>query len=161
MQTHVLELFRSNQLTGYSVKPASLRIVGRPSRGPIAMFELTVTGWGGLAHADSGVAQKQMCPSCGLLEYSGVSDMKSLISIRQWDGSDFFMVWPLPTYIFLSARAAGVIRRARFRGAKLQALHQWDEDLPGSSIGVLAPGRLSYWMPEPRAKLLGEPLGIH
>jgi hypothetical protein len=53
--------------------------------------------------------------------------------------------------------AAQIIRRERLTGIKL---------LPASEVrlrsgGTLGPGRLSHWMPEKRARELGEPLGIY
>jgi hypothetical protein len=31
---------------------------------------------------------------------------------RLWDGSDFFMVWPLPRFIFVTEKAKNVVERA-------------------------------------------------
>jgi hypothetical protein len=77
-----------------------------------------------------------------------------LIDDSQWDGSDFFMVWPLPLFHFVSERAARVMLEHDLTGG---VLLEMDEIRP---LDGLSPGRLSYWMPFERARALGESLQI-
>ncbi len=95
------------------------------------------------------------CPDCGLLVYSSFTNPSELIDTSLWDGSDVFMVWPLPKFIFVSERVAQLVRNHHLTGVVLQR----PEELQATS-GTLSPGRLSYRMPEARARELGGHLGI-
>ncbi|MBX3329346.1 MAG: hypothetical protein KF722_03010 [Nitrospira sp.] len=154
VQDHILRLFQRYQLTGYEVKPVQARFKRPSGDSPPTLWELVVTGWAGMAAPDSGVKQIEYCPACRLRSYSPYTDASRLIDSRQWDGSDLFMVWPLPRYIFVSDRVVEILRNHTVSGIRIQALR----DLKAKH--TLGGGRLSYWMPEARAKELGGPLDI-
>ena len=121
------------------------------------MSELLVTGWGGIAPESSGIREVDRCRACGHLLYSGIEEPRELIDIDKWDGSDFFIVWPLPRYRFVTARVAQVCNKYRLSGVSL------NRNFPSPSRAVLpgySPGRLSYYMPPQRAHLLGDDLQI-
>ena len=151
----VLDLFREHNFTGFEVRPAFVR----RERGTqvIEVNELIITGWGGIAPPESGVSLIEECRGCGFNEYSDVRDGEHLIDRRQYDGSDFFMVWPFPAFIFVTDRVATLIKKTKLTGAMLQR----PSELKRGLLGKVSPGRLSLWMPESRAKELGEPLGIY
>jgi len=65
------------------------------------------------------------------------------------------MVWPLPRFVFIGERAADTLRSARLSGMSIRPVGELD--IPA---GTLTHGRLSYWMPEVRARQLGEQFGI-
>jgi hypothetical protein len=155
IQERVLDLFRSEHLTGFEAIPAKARFKRRSARQPPRLWELVVTGWAGMAPADSGVHVVEHCPVCGHKTYMAPTDPGKLIRPEQWDGSDFFIVWPLPKFIFVTNRVAVLIRDHKLTGAVLKR----PEDLDFSGGGCSA-GRLSYWMPEARARKLGEEAGL-
>lgn len=150
IQDHVLDLFHAERLTGFEVKPAKARFKGRVAVRPPILWELIVTGWAGMAPVDSGVHVEKHCRVCGYKSYSAPTHSEKLICVDQWDGSDFVMVWPLPGFIFVTDRVADLIRSNKLTGAFLRRLE--DLDLSG---GTCNGGRLSYWMPEGRARKLG------
>lgn len=174
IQDHVLRFFREQGFTGFEVRPAHARMKIRAKHpdpcddnpglraGEVAqleiptLWELVVTGWAGMAPPESGVRLAKLCPACNYREYSCFTDATKLIDESQWDGSDFFMVWPLPRYIFVTDRVAKAIRGRKLRGSQLKPSSRLECGTSG-----LAPGRLSHWMPEDRARQLGEPLGIY
>lgn len=158
IQDHVLGIFRSRGVTGFQVKPVRARFE-RPGHKPLpVLWELVVTGWGGMAAEASGIKLKTSCEGCGMLRYTDLSAHERLLDESQWDGSDVFMVWPLPKFRLVTARVADLIRERRFSGATLTPISKINS-LFGSTPGF-GPGRLSYWMPKERAKQLGAPLGI-
>lgn len=160
VQDRVLTVFREHGITGFEVRPASAHFRVRTEADPPRLWELVVTGWGGVAPEASGVRllESKSCSVCGHLVYSGFDDPSRLIDESQWDGSDIFIVWPLPRFIFVTERVADVIRSYKLTGVVLQR----QEDLRVRNLlGTLAPGRLSHHMPEARARELGEPLGIY
>jgi hypothetical protein len=154
VQSRPLEIFKERGFRGFKTTPVQARFK-RPGVEPPKLWELSVTGWGGVAPTASGVHLIKSCPGCGLLQYSGFTNPEHLVDLDAWDGSDFFMVWPLPGFIFVTNRVAEAILNRGLTGLKLLPLSGL------TSHDGLSPGRLSYWMPEPRARKLGEPLGIY
>jgi hypothetical protein len=155
IQDRVLELFKGSGFTGFEVKSARARFK-RPNGWPPRLWEFVVTGWAGMAACESGIRLANSCEACGSLDYSACENSGALIDARQWDGSDFFMVWPLPLFIFVTDRVAQLIFDSRLTGAVLKKPEELD--LSGDGFG---PGRLSHWMPEKRAHELGDKLGIY
>ncbi len=106
---------------------------------------------------ESGIRLIKRCPGCNRQWYSRWTDAPHLIGEKQWDGSDFFTIWPLSGF-YVTDRVAQFILRNKLGPAKLVPLEQmqWPKYVPD-----LAPGRLRDWYPEERARALGESLGIH
>lgn len=158
IQDHVLQVFRDNNVTGFEVKPVKARFA-LTSAIPPQMWELVVTGWAGVAPPESGISlnKEKSCPVCGSLHYTSATDNSHLIKREQWDGSDVFMVWPLCRYIFIADRLRRLVEANHLTGCHFIA----PKDLPISRYNSgYSPGRLSYYMPQNRAKELGEGLGI-
>jgi len=155
VQDSVLKLLGGEGITGYSTREVGVR--SKSERSLPHLSEFVVTGWGGVARPSSGIQLDSVrsCPSCNLLVYTGLTNPAELLDPRQWDGSDVFMIWPLPRFIFVSDRLARLLRAEEITGVRLTKL----EDLP-RTFSTLSPGRLSYWMPDERARELGEPFGI-
>ena len=150
-----LALLTEAKITGFETRPAETR--HKNGKKPPGTFrEVVVTGWGGVAPPASGIRydEEQSCTTCGMLRYTGLEHAEELVDESQWDGSDIFIIWPLPAYLIVSDRFVNLIRKHRLSGLKWLPVEQL------SSIDSLGPGRLGYWMPEERARLLGEPLGI-
>lgn len=158
VRNDTLQMFVEAGLTGFEVKPVEAEFLRPSCKKRLAqLWEFVVTGWGGIAPPESGVRLLKECPGCGHLRYSAPSDTSKLIDLRQWDGSDFFMVWPLPKYLFVTQRAKDVIEGQGMTGVRFLRLEALEFE-PGEGV---SPGRLSNWMPERRARILGKPLGIY
>jgi hypothetical protein len=153
IQRNVLTAFREAGITGFDARPAK----AEPGR---ELWELVVTGWGGLAPPESGITldQSKSCRFCGHLVYSSFTDASRLIDPRAWDGSDCFIVWPLPRYFFVTDRVRSLICSEEFTGVSLVNVR--DLKKPAGVISELSPGRLSYWFPAEAAQRIGGPLGI-
>lgn len=156
IQDRVLNIFRQNDLTGFEIKPVKARFKQSDDavEPPPILWELVPTGWAGLASADSGIKIVQFCPGCKHAHYSGLASPEKLIDSAQWDGSDFFIVWPMPKYLFVTARVVEVIRTNKLKGVRINAENEL-EPTEGFS-----PGRLSYWMPESVASERAKASGI-
>jgi hypothetical protein len=144
----VLELFRSGGFTGFDVKPVKAvfkRAKGRPPR----LWELVVTGWGGIAPLESGVKLLERCDACNLRYYSICTRPEKLIVPSQWDGSDFFSVWPIGA-TFVTERVAKVIRENKITGVVLKLPSELD--MSGNLTGKVAVGPLSDYLPESRVR---------
>jgi hypothetical protein len=152
----VLELLRSSGFTGYEVRPVKA-VFKRAKMHPPRLWELVVKGWGGIAPPESGVKLLERCDACNLRYYSVCTNPEKLIVPSQWDGSDFFSVWPLAA-TFVTERVANVIRRSRVTGAVLKRPSELD--MSGNLTGKITAGPLSDYMSEPRAKELGKAFGI-
>jgi hypothetical protein len=151
-----LQIFREEGLTGFSVRRA--RVSLKKTGAPVAVSELVVTGWGGMAPEASGIREVERCEECGHLHYSAIEEPRELIDLKNWDGSDFFMVWPLPMFRFVTSRVAEVCRKYKISGVSLER----NFPAPGRVVSSgYSPGRLSYYMPSERAHALGDKLEIY
>lgn len=179
----VLKVLRDEGITGFEVQPveAKWRVRTKPpdptkedlgdylghvtpkvaaALPPIPpLWELKVRGWGGLLAEDTGVRLIDFCPGCGSSGYKQWKTGRFRIDESQWDGSDVFMVWPVPLYIFISDRLAQIIRRMRWGGVRLVRA----EDLPGADerSDSLGPGPLTWYMADYLARQRGEPRGLY
>ncbi len=92
------------------------------------------------------------------LAYTAFTDASRLIDSRAWDGSDLFIVWPLPRFRFVTDRVRDLICSEEFTGVVLLDANElkW----PAGVTPVISPGRLSYWFAEESARRIGGPLGI-
>jgi hypothetical protein len=154
IQERVRRVFASEGLTGYSALRA--KAVIKKTRVALPIHELTVTGWGGIAPPASGIREVERCLGCGLLVYSALEAPEKLIDPRNWDGSDFFMIWPLPKFHFVTERVVEVCQLYKITGVSFT--QNW-HTARGASTSY-TPGRLSYYMPRERARLLGAAHGI-
>lgn len=133
---HVLELFRSAGFTGFRVKPVKA-VFKRSKERPPRLWELVVTGWGGIAPPESGVRLLERCDACGLHYYSQWTKPDKLIDPAQWDGSDFFLVWLGGT--FVTQRVADLIRTERLTGVVLK--------LPSEMVSANRTGKIGAGPP--------------
>jgi hypothetical protein len=156
LHERTLELFQKEKITGFEVKPVTARFKARPNEPVPPLWELVVTGWAGIATPESGISLDLSCPACGRLHYSNYTNPEVLFNPAQWDGSDVFMIWPLPRYVFISDRVAQLVRRLKLTGVQLVD----PKELKSPGRQGISPGRLSYYMPKARAEELGKPFGI-
>ncbi len=146
---------RENKLSGYRLKEAGVRFRRAEYGPPPRLWEFKATGWAGMASPASGVELVDSCTACGMLDYR-LRNASRVVDPKRWDGSDFFMVWPMPRFIFLSDRAATLLRKAKLKGITVLPANELKLDVRI----LLTPGRLSHHMPLKRARELGQELGI-
>ena len=120
------------------------------------MYELIVIGWGGMASLAAGLTLANSCPACNHRNYA-IAEPSQLIEPASWDGSDLFIVWPLPRFRFASERLANILRNERVTGVKLVSA----PEIPFEPGNRATPGRLLNWMPASRAHALGDKLEIN
>jgi hypothetical protein len=154
MLDRVREEFVGNGVTGLNF--ASTKAVVKGTQEKLTLWEAIVVGWGGHVAPESGVHLEEECPVCHDRYYSAISDPEKLIQLDQWDGSDVFMIWPLPKFMFVTERVARLIMRSGIIGVNVL------KALPPSLLGDgFGPGGLGLWMPDERAHMIGDPLGIY
>jgi hypothetical protein len=151
----VLDIFAKHRVTGFETAPAKVSYSSESTLPPPELFELIVTGWGGLGGAEAGVHLVESCPDCGHSAYT-IAEPSKLTDPAAWDGSDLFIVWPLPNLRFASERLANIIRQEKIDGVKL---------MPASEIPIkrgteASPGQLTGSMPADRARQLSERFNI-
>lgn len=144
VQASVIRLLRRHRISGWMVRAANAKFK-RLAKKPPRLWEFKATGWAGLAPTSSGIRLKKWCRYCGDTLYSPLSRPASLIDVKKWDGSDVFIVWPLPMFIFVTSRVVSVLSGSEITG--------WTAT-PVENLrirGGFSPGRLSYYMPAPLA----------
>jgi hypothetical protein len=151
----VLDLFDKHRVTGFEARPAKVALPKKSQAHPPSLFELIITGWGGWAAPAAGLTLIESCPGCGHKVYA-IAEPSRLIDPAAWDGSDLFIVWPLPGYQFASDRLASILRQEQVSGVKLLPA----KELPVGRGNHVTPGSLALRMPESRARELGQRFGI-
>jgi len=161
IQDHVLDIFKKEGLTGFEVKPVQVRYKNSNKPAP-KLWELVVTGWAGMASSITGIKYipEKSCLICGLLRYVKPKnlDFTKIIDEKCWDGSDFFIVWPLPKFYFITQKVVDVIMKYNLKGLKLDNLSEIKTSKYTKEFG---PSRLRNFMPDKRAHELGDSLGIY
>ena len=143
----VLRLFREAGLTGYETKPVTVTGLKRGHLGNVPrLHEVVVTGWGGQARKESGIVLLERCPGCGREVYGPILDWTKAIDEKRWDGSDFFVLWPLANFIFVTERVASLVRKHGLKGARVIPL----AEIPPND-GCFA-GKLERYYPPDVAK---------
>ncbi len=150
-----LNLFDKYRVTGFETRPVGVSYPKDIHTPPAELFELIVTGWAGLAAPGAGVRLEEWCPVCRYKQYA-IAEPSRLIDLAAWDGSDLFIVWPLPKFVFASDRLAGILRQERVSGLDI---------IPAPKIFVksgaeASPGSLEWYMPERRARELDQRFGV-
>jgi hypothetical protein len=100
----------------------------------------------------AGLKVRDTCAACRYRDYT-IAEPARLIDAACWDGSDLFIVWPLPLYRFASDRLAGILRAEKTTGAKLIPA----AEIPFERGNVASPGLLHMWMPASRSRSGGTP----
>jgi hypothetical protein len=96
----MLELFAEQRVTGFEAKPIKVLFPEDIElSSPPDLYQLFVTGWGGVVAPAAGASLTRSCSVCGLRKYL-IEDPSQLIDAAAWDGSDLFFVWPFPRYFF-------------------------------------------------------------
>src|SRR5260370_3152520 len=165
IQQRTLKAFQEQGFTGFYAKPVQARFKRPVPSEPPTFWELVVTGWAGLASPESGIRldQTKSCSHFGSLPYTKATDYSRLIDDKTWDGSDFFMVWPLPKYIFVADRVREFIQKNDIRLTEFARPADLQPKTPVDKLLQVrfGPGPLSHCMPEERAPQLRDALGIY
>lgn len=151
----LLEGFKQQGFTGYRTRAATVRF--RDGKLSNEYHEFIVTGWAGVATAESGVRVSKGCPVCHWKKYTGITNYEKLIDWSQWSGDDFFIVWPLPRYVLITERVAHWILSHDVKSYSLRGLDDFDHPVGASGFTV---GRLSSFVPEDVAIKYGRSLGL-
>jgi len=156
-----LSLFRSARLTGFDVRPADVRLLFPHDPHEAKFWQLIVTGWGGMARAESGIRRIPDPAGTGRLCYTGCTSPREIIDPDQWDRTDFFIVWPLPNYYWITDKVREILQSNELRHYRLLPPEEFkSEAIVGDEV-VFGPGGLRYYFSDERARGIGEPLGIY
>jgi hypothetical protein len=157
----VLRLFQTEGVTGFDAYPADARLMFPHEPNEATYWQISVSGWGGFVHPDSGIHQVFDPTRAGKLLYSPCTNPETIIDTSQWDGSDFFIVWPLPMYWWISPKVVGLLEKHRLKRYEMAPPADLRFGSPvADNIGFM-PGRLRHYFEDERARLIGESLGIY
>lgn len=120
-------------------------------------WELSVTGWGGVALPSSGISRIPGTDEWTENNYK----WEKAIDKKQWDGSDFFFIWPYPLFIMITDRVAKAISKNKLKGSRVISLPDYTKEEESSFVKGASPGRLHQYLPEDRARKYGEPFDIY
>jgi hypothetical protein len=109
LHDEIFRVLESEELTGWTRIPAQLQF--RDGSISDEYAELHIAGFGGIVPETSGNKLLWRCRGCGVREYAGTLRGAEIEKIIDWDGSDFFKVWPAMAMSFCTDRARGVLER--------------------------------------------------
>jgi hypothetical protein len=156
IQDHVVALLQNAGFTGYELRPVVARFKRQRNVIPPRLWEIVVTGWGGIAPPESGVRLLDKCDVCG---YSSFTQATSRWPIPgpEWDGSDFFRIWPYPLFILVTDRVAQFMMSNQLGGAR--CIHPANR-MVNASGGTLSPGSVRKYLAPDHAVAFVRKYGI-
>lgn len=153
-------ILESERITGIDYEPANVCLLFPHEPSDSVYWVVRVTGWGGVAPSESGIKRVDIPESQAQLLYTPCLNPKALVDPDRWDGSDIFLVWPLPMHWWISPRLRGLLEQHNIKHYRVTPPEKVTFPKPIDGIGF-RPGRLRRYFPEVRARQLGEPLGIY
>ena len=60
---------------------------------------------------------------------------------EEWDGSDFFMIWPMPRRVFITKRVAAFLMSSNYSGIRVKQI----ATLRKAIAGGYSPGHIEDW----------------
>ncbi len=156
ISSRAIAFLREHGTTGFETLPT---LPQQPSS-PANYFQLLVTGWGGIADSDSGIKAVSHEGWAGIQTYTMATHPERIVDVTQWDGSDFFIVWPLARMWIVTSRIVDLLTTSGLTGFEIERLEDQRirQTSPISRLGI---GPLRMFLPEEKARRLGEPLGIY
>ena len=148
----VVEEMRAVGISGFETADV---LMSAPSRLGATYKQIRPIGWGGIASPASGITVTSRCDACLHTTYSSLLYPDKLFDATQWDGSDVFMIWPMPKFIFVASRVADLLKELHVKGLELVEID--DLEIPKYGFTV---GQLSHHMPPELARRIGTPLSI-
>lgn len=158
VQEGVLTAMEHARLTGFWIRPAKARM--KKTGEPVPIRQLHVSGWGGVAPPESGIRRVKYCAGCQSSHYSDITNPEHLIDSRNWDGSDFFKIWPLLGFVFVTERVQQIFKVNGFKGARFLKTFPTGAVTAAHGLGY-GPPPLRWTFPDDRAHEIGDPLGIY
>jgi hypothetical protein len=124
----MLELLHKERLSGFVVRSVNM-VNGQE------MYWLQASGWAGMAATDSTIYREYYYKCCGHVHYKIIAAPPRIVEPSRWDGSDFFIVWPMPMYIFVTERIVNLLSEWDIRGVayvpETHAVRRSDSFSPG------------------------------
>lgn len=170
VRNQVLNMMRDEGITGFEARPALVR--WDPSseveegdsylpelsidEGTPMYWELLVTGWGGIAAEESGIARIEDTNI-----WEGFPDWSRIVDWSVWDGSDLFIVWPFAFTMLVTEKVVRFIKKHEVAGVRLMTPDEYTRQYVLRKPGRITPMRLRDHFPDDRARQIGVPLGIY
>ncbi|MCW3098391.1 MAG: hypothetical protein JWL77_4009, partial [Chthonomonadaceae bacterium] len=120
-----VHFLQEHNIGGWEVAP--VRVEGtRYFESIPTMYQLIVTGNGGVPITDPPVEKRSHCDVCGRTEYVGIKPHSFQLDLSQWDGSDIFRFGAdYSGYIFITDRLANGFRNAGFKNYELATVESF------------------------------------
>jgi hypothetical protein len=149
----LLGIFQEEKLTGFETAPATMNLVFEHEPADRVFHQLIFTGWGGVADPRSGIVQ--IVDERSKYAYSEPKNRSLIFDQSQWDGSDFFLIFPLTGSRFISERVRQILGKLKIKRYECSEIAQLARGCP-----TLLPAPLRCYYTDERAKELGGKLGI-
>ncbi|MCE3019072.1 MAG: hypothetical protein ACK56W_24465 [Pirellula sp.] len=149
------EVFQHAGISGYEALAADVKLIFDHRPEERVFWQVGVTGWGGIARPESGL--KCVDDRSFPRRFTKSKGTGPVFDPGQWDGSDFFVVWP-HSACFVSSKVLEILEREEVCHFRSQSPNMYchfenDQEFTGSP--------LQCWFREDRAREIGQPLGLY
>jgi hypothetical protein len=131
VSTELAEQLINSNFQGVSTAPVVLENTTGEERSE-DYSELRCIGWGGMAPGCSGIRVLEHCPHCSWRVYSEYTVPSRLFDVDRWDGSDFFVIWPLSRYVFVTEAVKAFFEMNKLSGVGFRPLHELEATIAGT-----------------------------
>lgn len=149
----LLGLFRDASLTGFETRKANMKLAFPHEPADRVFHQLIWTGWGGVADPRSGIVQIPSDQSQHA--YLPPTDNSRIFDDAQWDGSDFFFIFPLMGSRFATERVIRLLEQFKINYYTSTPI----VNFPRYTTEIF-PAPLRCYYSDEKAKELGKNLGI-
>jgi hypothetical protein len=149
----LLGIFRDEKLTGFETAPANMKLVFEHEPSDRVFYQLVFTGWGGVADPRSRIVQ--IPDERSNHAYSEPIDRSLIFDQRQWDGTDFFLLFPFMGRRFVTERVKRVLGKFKIKRFICTEIAHLSRGCP-----TILPAPLRCYYTDERAIELGRKLGI-
>ncbi|MEM9645845.1 MAG: hypothetical protein AAF989_12715 [Planctomycetota bacterium] len=155
----LLDVFREAEITGFEVAEADVRIPFPHEPSQAKFWQVIVTGWGGIANPASGIVELDR-ETYGTHKYAPCTDVRMMLDPEQYDGTDLFLVWPLPYKVWVSPRLSKLLASKRVKHYEIDPVESYRfERLESDPVGF-GPYPLECYFTAARAAEVGSAHGI-
>ncbi len=148
------KLLEAAGATGYFLRETDVKLGFEHEPWERDYRQMVITGWGGVAKGIHRVESYR-----GKQCYTLPDDLRNFFDFNQWDGTDFFDIWPACGF-YVTERIANIIKEEKIKGLHLRSLETVSFTPVDEKVGLIGHPLRSLF-PEDRARDIGEPLGIY
>ena len=148
-----------SKISGVEYFPAYASPTAKHAVNTERYWQLLAAGWGGVIPQE-GMQCSEEHAGKRYRRYSGISNNLPFFEPTEWDGSDFFRVWPIPSDLFVTKNVAELFQEWKIEDVDFISLSEFKlPEIAGKVVDVRVQPLMCY-LPPKLGEEIGRPLGI-